>query len=168
METIDMEYLVNLREVLGGLNMKRGFWRAQRVDPLGEYDKWIYGVQCGKFIICNYAVRFNNNMHRRCSDYPKGNEYPVFDYEEIKPSTLGECTGIPDKNDNLIFEGDNIKAKYRAKTVIGFVEYDSYIGAFVLNDGVYGYKFGSDILSKECEVIGNIHDNPELLISRRN
>ena len=71
--------------------------------------------------------------------------------------------GAPDKNDKLIFEGDIIKTKYGNETVIGVVVYDEYIGAFTLDDGVYGYVFGSDIYREECKIIGNIHDTPELL-----
>ncbi len=82
---------------------------------------------------------------------------------EVDPSTLGECTGLRDKNRKLIFEGD-IVATAKRKFV---VEWDLEQAAFVLrclNDDALMSNF-TLICGWECEIIGNIHDNPELLIT---
>ncbi|MDE7194435.1 MAG: hypothetical protein K2O14_10740 [Oscillospiraceae bacterium] len=136
----------------------RGIWRGKRINNKEHNGEWVEGIL--------YPVKYTG------STIPGGIDYYIVTYPsgggrlqiQIGPSTLGECTGLRDDNGRLIFEGDIVKTKYgRTKTVIGFVEFDRYIGEFVLNDGIYGYIFGSDILSKECEVIGNIHDNAELI-----
>lgn len=121
----------------------RGLWHAKRVDN-GE---WVEGF-----------------LAKRTKSYAK-----IVDDEDIvwyvDPSTLGECTGLPDKNHKLIFEGDITKAKWQhlsnTDTVIGVVKYDD--AAFILETDNHYLFFEDNIFSYECEVIGNVYDNPELL-----
>lgn len=78
---------------------------------------------------------------------------------EIIPETVGEYTTLTDKNDRMIFEGDIVTMpKYgggRHKSVVYFKN-----GKFAVDGSNYSFK---DICPKNMEVIGNIHDNPELL-----
>lgn len=82
----------------------------------------------------------------------------IYPYEVI-PETVGQYTGLTDKNGKKIFEGDICKhiSNYSGNTVISVVTYtDGHFLALV--DEHSGFE-----LSEKLEIIGNIHDNPELL-----
>lgn len=106
------------------------------------------------------------------------NDPCVLDKFCVDPSTVGQYTGLMDKNGKRIFEGDMLKPfdDEIDKMVVEF-----HCGAFMLclygergyisesgdwcDEGNYGVieceplsSYGADI-----EVIGNIHDNPELV-----
>mgnify|MGYP002676416911 CR=1 FL=1 len=81
---------------------------------------------------------------------------------EVDPDTIGQFTGLTDRNGTKIFEGDVVKFKY-FDDWIGKIEYDSDSALFtvIFADGDDDY-FGR-VSCGDCEVIGNIYDNPELL-----
>lgn len=83
----------------------------------------------------------------------------------IDHATVGQFTGLTDKNGKKIFEGDILATKLFGEHIDkGVVRYGNYNCSCC--DGVYGwYVDGGDIRGAEdlCEVIGNIHDNPELM-----
>lgn len=82
---------------------------------------------------------------------------------EVIPETVGQYTGLTDKNGRKIFEGDIVKIPlYEGcqEKAIAVVAWDILCAVFYLhgkrvNTDFYHY-FGND-----CEVIGNIYDNPE-------
>lgn len=73
-----------------------------------------------------------------------------------------QCTGLKDKNGKLIYEGDILKSIYTEKTYI--VGREKHYACWS-----YRYKNVSttlsegDIANYELEIVGNIHENPELL-----
>ena len=86
------------------------------------------------------------------------------DYYEVKPETVGQFTGLTDKNGVKIFEGDIIKANFPyAKK--GLVEWDKKRGSFYVNpiDGFAAYDKGYKMNANKLEIIGNIHENTELI-----
>ena len=79
---------------------------------------------------------------------------------KVIPKTVGQYTGLTDKNGTKIFEGDI------AKNIDGvfLVCWDKEKCAFVMRFLEYPYEtLYLEEMWEDSEVIGNIHDNPELL-----
>lgn len=98
----------------------------------------------------------------------RGEEWFISDkmtgyHTSVRRSTVGQFTGLYDKNGKEIYEGD-IVTKYldRDKFVCEYVEkYACFAFLENVKHGVLYYFQKCD--EKDLEVIGNIHDNPELL-----
>lgn len=140
--------------------MREILFRGKRVDN-GE---WVDG----------YYVRLNRKRHLIYSGFAETDcdSYYPNNYE-IDPKTLGEYTGLTDKNGRRIFEGDIVHAIYRSDYV-DEKDIDFGNGIIEYHGGYYGGaqweintidEPGNKVFSAkiECEIIGNIYDNPELL-----
>ena len=144
--------------------MREFLFRGKRLDN-GE---WVEG-----FYVCLHDSK-GHESHRIYTGYAEndcGDFYP--DWFEVDPETVGPFTGLPDKNGKKIFDGDIIRVT--SSDDMGF----EIIGKVELMDGCYRvyycirHDFGrvewiipriGGITEKYTyEIIGNIHDNPELL-----
>ena len=117
-------------------------------------------------------------IHPRANAFEVNNELSkLVIMHEVIPESVGEYVGLKDKNGKKIFEGDIIEYGY-SNFIIVFdrTGWDSGVGltGFALYNKFYGYEKDAEtneefICADRCidlgelEVIGNIHDNNELL-----
>lgn len=81
-------------------------------------------------------------------------------WEYVIPKTVGQYTGLKDKNGNKIFEGDIVDILTENEE-IGVVTYED--GGYIIISGGFFMDFINNIYGTDIEIIGNIYDNPELL-----
>lgn len=86
-------------------------------------------------------------------------EYPGSGKPSIDPSTVGQFTGMVDRNKQEIYEGDILYDHYSNNRFRVYFTYASFDVEGILEAE---YRSLSDV-ANDSEVIGNIHDNPELL-----
>ena len=84
----------------------------------------------------------------------------------VDPDTVGECTGLTDRNGKLIFEGDIVSFTrydalgWRRDRVGQVLHHQDTASFYVLATTGDGWGW---MQIESIEVIGNIHDNPELI-----
>ena len=86
---------------------------------------------------------------------------------EVDPNTICQCTGLKDKNGNLIWENDVVKHynddAHPESYCTGTVLWDENYAGFYRTSNEYGLS--KPLINRDCiyEVVGNVFDNPELL-----
>lgn len=128
--------------------MREILFRGKRVDN----DAWVEGLLI--IIWGQYHIIQTND---------ENTAYPII----LK--TIGQYTGLTDKNGTKIFEGDILDFSDRSDgDGYGVVVYDTNETEFgIVYDSIYE-GLGRHYHSKDIEVVGNIYDNHELLEERNN
>ena len=137
--------------------MKREIlFRGKRIDN-GE---WVYGtVFYYKEENACYTINNLSTLHFT-------NEDSSFSGYRVNPKTVGQSTGLSDKNGVMIFQGDVLLSESwgsnaRSKRKTHIVEWGR-VGWLVSGyNGDVEVKPSLDV-RYDWQVIGNIHDNPEL------
>lgn len=79
---------------------------------------------------------------------------------EVNPDTIGQYTGLHDKNEKEIYEGDIVKSFFVDTDKQGNEVYKYQIIRIEYDEILCSYRIDKFM---NLEVIGNIYDNPELL-----
>jgi uncharacterized phage protein (TIGR01671 family) len=132
-----------------------GMYRGKRIDN-GE---WVYG----------YYVKSEYYFDGKCKHFIIGDN-GRYDDDGLYPMhivgryTVGEYTGLTDKNGKRIFEGDVVSGLFLYALPIN--------GVCVFKEGAFGLEWErgkakeftpfTSMCNVQYEVVGNIHDNTEL------
>ncbi len=138
--------------------MREILFRGKRTDT-GE---WVEGFYSCKPCILGYE--------HIITSYEEIKREPVISticyqthYNDVIPETVGQYTGLTDRNGKKIFEGDIVKNEYEK----GHYQYFKifYCNRTYMWQGANKYGMLSKVYQMlgTLEVIGNIHDNPALL-----
>ncbi len=134
-------------------------------------NEWIFGIilripappVCfGKSETDKYYIQFPDPRYM-----PDWNMPYKMVQGEVNADTIGQYTGLHDKNGKEIYEGDIVycQTKFgKAKAIIKFI--DAKFVAYwdsILTHPQNGHCIACYEINKRFEVIGNIYDNPELL-----
>lgn len=139
--------------------MREILFRGKRLDN-GELVE-------GSLVIANDRINNGKCYILPClSDFScgdRGNRIRVGNFVEVYPDTVGQYAGFCDDNGKKIFEGDIVLDRWnKPKAVLFCTEDVASCGCcYPLFEGS-GFKAENTLLPYTC-VIGNIHDNPELL-----
>ena len=163
------------------IGMREVLFRGKQRDG----EKWKFGYFCSFKGSADIFVPFTEEEE-------KANEGHIFSvvgglWYSVRSETVGQFTGLTDKNGKKIFEGDILRAKVYETEIedspvfgrnkirtgnkidaVWTVEYKNF------NASCGYFIYGKDrrfnrlltysvIFNNECEVIGNVYDNPDLL-----
>lgn len=138
--------------------MKEILFRAKAInrDPDKEYrtnyknGDWVYG-----FVTKLYNAEYNSPAEMKNTDGVGG--------IEVDCNTIGQFTGLRDKNGTMIFEGDIVKKRtgYGMKNLPVTFSFGCFHCGFGGGSSTATHPYTLD--DRQIEVKGNIYDNPELI-----
>lgn len=128
--------------------------------------KWLYGYlgEC-KFSILDYVYTDKVIFDNVLSFNTDNSAYVVKDLS-VEEETIGQFTGLRDKNGKEIYDGDIIQLQGMETKLNCFVGWNSELGAWCISigDKHVGVKpLGEWLYEDKFDVIGNIYDNKDLL-----
>lgn len=165
-KALDVAEVMKMREILFRGKLTEIFADAVKMRPdlaaKGVIkDGFVYGslvigcdaYGCDGYFICASAYMWDES-------YVNNSDATMF---EVDPETVGQYTGLTDKGGTKIFEGDIVRLTDDTGIENTFIiTWDSRRAMFYLDSPTFKTDFYY-YSANEFEVIGNIHDNPELL-----
>ena len=122
----------------------RYLFKAKRIKD----GQWVEGAfYIEPYTDCCYIIQWNSSG------------LGFNEFIKVDGDTICQCTGLKDKNGKLIWENDilnggNLVVTWRE-------ELASY--CLTKKGWMYQHFFGEAVDACDCEVIGNVFDNPELM-----
>ena len=126
----------------------RHLCRGKRTDNGEWVEGYLYGIWERRYMLWGMTNDITNMV-------------------EVDQETVCQCTGLQDKNGELIWENDIIECKDGKHNFQTQIEWDAYCAGFIFQDTETS-AVGLDAITEnglylESKVVGNIFDNPELL-----
>ena len=118
-------------------------FRGKIVDT-GE---WVEGSLIGNDVIVGKIVEFEEDYF--CTEF----------WYKVDTETVGQYTGMTDKKGKKLFEGDIYSMGEKNILYVVIFDKSQFIGKQVGNRSLAGLEYWKS----DIEIIGNIHDNTELL-----
>ena len=125
--------------------MREILFRGKRLDN-GEWVEGFYFID-ERDIEDGVIWRDVPQIQQRYGDH--------YDYFDVDPLTVGQFTGLTDKNGKKIFEGDRINRKDKQATVVFD---DSEFSLAIDGNEFVQHGLLVDVWKNDLEVIGTIHD----------
>ena len=131
--------------------MREILFRGKRLAD----GKWIYGYY------------FEQDMADGMRSYIRTLQADRFGTDfAVDPATVGQYTGLQDKNGNKIFEGDIVKCNNKVEEYIGLVDWDTCNPSMCIRyKSISGFsRVEYDFIkcgNMTIEILGNVHDNPD-------
>lgn len=116
--------------------MREIMFRGKRIDNGKWVEGYLYITHTGTCEIGCYNAE--TNIERWTSD--------------VDPATVGQYTGLKDKNGKRIFDGDIVR-----------IQSKNYKVKYLLGQFFAGMNMPIAYKRFECDVVGNVYDNPEML-----
>ena len=134
--------------------MNRDYRGKIKENQLGNELDWVYGdlvreLKTGRTFILDLS-HFDNSTTLESV------------LIEVIPETVGQHTGLKDKNGKKAYEGDILERVLRGEKRVLVCSWDDDNYCFKFKDIKYPHTYHCS-LEYDTVVIGNIHDNPELL-----
>lgn len=142
--------------------MRQILFRGKRIDN----SEWIEGDLCN-FFTSGKCIMPSSYYATREFDEPEEGEMPnlqdgfaIGEWFTVIPETVGQFTGLPDKNGNKIFEGDKGVDNFGNEVVVKFSDGCYWLcGLKEEYGGVPLYVHCDESNGLTFEITGNIHDN---------
>lgn len=124
--------------------MREIIFRGKRIDN----DEWVEG-----WLFKRLVHMSGQNIVVDAIEIYDGKSHLSLEYYTVDPSTIGQYTGLNDKNGQKIFDGDIVVSTFERR-----LSNRPYVVEFCPLSGYWMCEPG-----RKPKIVGNIHDNPELL-----